>query len=98
MIQTYEGYFLEDGSFVPNGIRVKLPAGRRAIVNVFVEEVADDVTPQTATALQDRVDRINLILKVASDTENDLMTDDDWDEMLTLRAQTNAGLSRSVEL
>ena len=98
MIQTYEGYFLEDGSFVPNGIRVKLPTRRRAIVNVFVEEVADDVDMQTTTSLQDRIDRISLILKAASDTENDSMTDDDWDEMLNLRSQTNAGLTRSVEL
>jgi len=98
MIQTYEGYFLEDGSFVPNGIRVKLPTRRRAIVNVFVEEVANDMALQTTTALQDRIDRINLILEAAAETENDSMTDDDWDEMLTLRSQTNAGLSRSVEL
>ena len=98
MIQTYEGYFLEDGSFVPNGVRVKLPTRRRTIVNVFVEEVADYEDLQTATSLQDRIDRISLILKTASETENDSMTDDDWDEMLTLRSQTNAGLSRSVEL
>jgi len=98
MIQTYEGYFLEDGCFVPNGIQVKLPTRRRAIVNVFVEEAATDVALITATTLQDRIERINLILNEASDTETDSMTDNDWDEMLTLRSQTNTGLSRFLKL
>jgi len=97
MIQTYEGYFLEDGSFVPNGIRVKLPTRRRAIVNVFVEEVADDVNPQTDTETEDRVKRIESILAAAVDARDD-MTEDDWDEMLTLRSKSNAGLSRVVDI
>ena len=97
MIQTYEGYFLEDGSFVPNGIRVKLPTRRRAIVNVFVEEVADDVNPQTDTETEDRVKRIESILAAAVDAKDD-MTEDDWDEMLTLRSKSNAGLSRVVDI
>ena len=35
MIHTYQGYFTEDSRFVPDGINVKLPTGRRAIVNIF---------------------------------------------------------------
>jgi len=98
MVQTYQGYFTEDGRFIPDGISVKLPTRRRAIVNVFVEEKADNVLQEADTELQDRVQRISMIIKAASDAENDTLSDNDWDEMLTLRSQTNAGLSRVVEL
>jgi len=99
MIQTYQGYFQEDGRFIPDGILVKLPTRRRAIVNVFDDVVAGDNThPQTDAALQDRVERIRLILAAALEAEDDVMTEDAWAEMLTLRSQTNAGLSRPVNI
>jgi hypothetical protein len=41
MVKTYQGYFQEDGRFVPDGILAKVPSRRRAVVNVFVEEIAD---------------------------------------------------------
>ena len=98
MVQTYQGYFTEDGRFVPDGVFVKLPTRRRAIVNVFVEETADGILTEADRELQDRIQKISLIIKAASDAENDTLSDDDWGEMLTLRSQTNAGLSRVVEL
>jgi hypothetical protein len=99
-VQTYQGYFLEDGRFVTSGVKSKLPIRRRAIVNVFVEEVAKDSEAATNTNsfLSDRIQRIALLLADAANAENDVMTDDDWDEMLTLRSQTNSGLSRAVEI
>ena len=99
MIQTYQGYFQEDGRFVPDGVLVKLPIRRRAIVNVFDEEVVcEGETSKSDTALQDRIERIRLIITAALEAEDDVMTDNDWEEMLALRAQTNAGLSRAVDL
>ena len=44
MIQTYQGYFREDGRFVPDIISVQLPTRRRAIVNILEEEVAEKPT------------------------------------------------------
>jgi len=97
MVQTYEGYFSEDGHFIPYGIRVKMPSKRRAIVNVFINEETGESVSQDSE-LQSRIERIRLILKAASESENDVMTDDDWNEILSLRSQTNAGLSRTVEV
>ena len=93
MVQTYQGYFTEDGRFVPDGTHVKLPTRRRTIVNVFI----NDVTSQNDTALRDRIERIDKLLMAASDAEDE-MTNDDWDEMLTLRSKTNAGLSRAIDI
>ena len=99
MIQTYQGYFQEDGRFVPDGVMVKLPTRRRAIVNVFDDEViSDNEAPQTDAALLDRIERVSLFFAAALDAESDIMTDDDWGEMLNLRAQTNSGLSRVVDI
>ena len=39
MVKTYKGYFAEDGRFVSDGAMVKLPVQRRAVVNVFDDEV-----------------------------------------------------------
>jgi hypothetical protein len=99
MVQTYHGYFHEDVRFIPDGSFVKIPTRRRAIVSVFIEEVTkEDTIPQTDPALQDRIERIGHILAAASEAEDDIMTDDDWDEMQTLRSRTNAGLSRTVKM
>ena len=43
MVQSYKGYFVEDGRFVHDGVFVKLPTKRRAIVNVFDDEVISDM-------------------------------------------------------
>ena len=86
MVQKYQGYFTEDGRFVPNGIQVKLPIRKRTIVNVFLNESADDVTSEPDSALQNKIERIEKLLVAASDAEDE-MTDDDWTEMLTLRSK-----------
>ena len=100
MVKTYKGYFTEDGRFIPDGAKVKLPVRRRAVVNVFDEAVIDNEVTQDGDKiyLQDRIEKIALILASALAAEDDVMTDDDWDEMLTLRSQTNAGLSRAVTI
>ncbi len=41
-IRAYQGYFKDDGRFVPNDVLVKIPPLRRVIVNVL-EEQADDI-------------------------------------------------------
>lgn len=100
MVQTYQGYFTEDGRFIPNGTPVKLPTRRRAIVNILDEDIEDmanaDASKSDSDA-QDRVERIEMILAAALEAKDEL-TDEDWDEMLNLRAKTNAGLSRTVEI
>ena len=98
MVQTYQGYFQDDGRFIPDGVSVKVPTRRRAIVNVLDEIVEDDIdVSQKERDIKDRVDRIDLILAAALDAEDE-MTEEEWDEMLNLRAKTNAGLSRAVEI
>ena len=98
MVQTYQGYFQDDGRFIPDGISVKVPTRRRAIVNVLDEVVKDDTgVSQKEREIQSRVARIDLILSAALDAEDE-MTEEEWDEMLNLRAKTNAGLSRAVEI
>ena len=101
MVQTFKGYFSEDGRFVPDGVLVKLPIRRRAVVNVFDEEVIsdnEDAQDDITIAMRDRAERIRLILAAALSAEDDIMTDNDWNEMLYLRSQTNTGLSRAVDL
>ena len=77
MIQTYQGYFTEDGRFVHDGISIKLPTRRRAIVNVFLDETADDVTPQPDTALlkKERVAWLEEFWKLASEASDEEMPD-----------------------
>ena len=101
MVKTYKGYFAEDGRFVPDGAMVNLPVRRRAVVNVFDDEVIidnEDTHDDNKTYLQDRVERIAQILAAAMAAEDDVLTDDDWDDMLNLRSQTNTGLSRAVTI
>jgi len=99
VVQTYQGYFLEDGRFVPDGVCVKLPTKRRAIVNILEDEVVDDGdTSQSSESLEGRIDRIMVILDNAFAAESNALTDDEWEEMRNIRTQTNAGLSRLVEL
>jgi len=93
MIQTYQGHFGEDGRFVPEGIVMKIPVGRRAIVNILDDEI---VKPNTAH--QKKSDDINKILADALQVENSSLTDADWDAMTTLRSQANAGLARKIDL
>ena len=98
MVQTYQGYFQDDGRFIPDGVSVKVPTRRRAIVNVLDEIIEYDTdVSQKERDIQDRVDRIDLILAAALDAEDE-MTEEEWDEMLSLRARTNVGLSRAVEI
>ena len=74
MVQTYQGYFTEDGRFVHDGINIKLPTRRRAIVNVFLDETADDVTSQPDTVMQKNehvewLKEFHRLLAVAKDEE-----------------------------
>ena len=98
MVQTFQGYFKDDGRFIPDGVSVKVPTGRWAIVNVLDEKVEDDTdVSKKERDIQDRVARIDLILAAALAAEDE-MTEEEWDEMQNLRARTNAGLSRAVEI
>jgi hypothetical protein len=106
MIQTYQGYFIEDGRFVSDGLLVKIPTRRRAIVNILDDEI--DSTNHTVSNIdntaerQERVFAIKEIIADALKTETEVgggvLADADWDETSNLRKQTNAGLSRAVEL
>jgi len=99
MVQTYQGYFVEDGSFISDSTLIKLPTRRRAIVNILEEEVGEiDATSRSITSIQDKLERIRSILAAAKAEEDSTLSDDDWNEMLSLRSQSNAGLSRAVEV
>ncbi len=90
MIQTYQGYFAEDGRFIPDSLLAKIPIGRRAIVNVLDDEI---VQPRH----QEKKAIIKAIIVRAAEVEDGL-TDAEWGEMENIRSATNKGLSRVVEL
>ena len=94
MIQTYQGYFGEDGRFIPDIAVKKIPAGRRAIVNILDDEV---IVLRHNSENQNKLDEIKKILTKAAKAENEL-TDAEWREFTNLRAQSNAGLARKIEL
>jgi len=99
MVQTFQGYFVEDGRFFSDSTLVKLPTGRRAIVNILEEEVGETDAPSRSIAcIQDKLERIKSILTAAEAEEDSTLGDDDWNEMQSLRSQSNAGLSRVVEV
>jgi len=77
MVQTYQGYFTEDGRFVHDGINIKLPTRRRAIVNVFLDETADDVISQPDIELQkkERLAWLEEFWKLASEASDEEMPD-----------------------
>ena len=77
MVQTYQGYFTEDGRFVHDGKNIKLPTRRRTIVNVFLDETADDVTPQPDIALlkNNRIEWLKEFRKLASVASDEEMPD-----------------------
>lgn len=98
MIQTYQGFFLEDGRFFTGGQPVRLPTKRRVIINILDDETADipvntDVHHQQAAAV------IKFLSDIAAIRDEDsVMTDVDWDELASIRSRTNDGLSRIVDL
>ena len=96
MVQTYQGYFQEDGQFISGNTLIKLPTLRRTIVNILDDEPVVDQDANNVIH-QQRVDRILNIINQAREVESEL-TDDDWDELTNIRDLTNAGLSRTVEL
>ena len=98
MLLAYQGYFEEDGRFIPDGPPVKMPAKRRAIVNILDDEIPSfEDRSKTDTYHQQKAIAIKDIFADALDSESAL-TDDEWGEMTTLRSQTNVGLSRTVNI
>ena len=88
MIQTYEGYFKEDGYFITHNL-VKIPSNRRAIVNILEDEIID-----SQIACQQKVERLRKMFEEAGEAENEL-TDEEWEELENIRSQTN--FDRGVE-
>ena len=99
MIRTYQGFFQEDGRFITDGVLVKLPTKRRAIVNILDDEAAEahGITRLEANR-KPRASVIKDILADALAAEDSILTDADWVEMTNLRSRTNVGLSRAAEL
>jgi len=65
---------------------------------VFDDEITNEKEEQTDNALQERSERIRLILAAAVVAENDILTDTDWEGMANLRSQTNIGLLRNIDI
>jgi len=97
MVQTYQGYFQEDGQFISGNTLVKLPTLKRTIVNVLDDE-PEAVLDLKKKVDQQRVSRILNIITQAQAVENEGMSNEDWDELINIRSSTNNGLSRAVEL
>ena len=43
MIQTYQGYFKENGQFIANNTTVRIPSNRRVIINILDEIVDTEI-------------------------------------------------------
>jgi hypothetical protein len=56
MVQTYQGYFLEDGRLMTNGSPIRLPIRRRVIVNILEDEMGE-------TKVQSKAEKQNQSLK-----------------------------------
>ena len=75
MVQTYQGYFVEDGRFISDSALVKLPTRRRAIVNILEEEVVEvDAPSRSITSIQDKLERIRSILTTAKAEEDNTLS------------------------
>ena len=100
MIQTYQGYFQDDGRFIADGILVKLPAKRRAIVNIIDDEAtAPDVAADEKKHRRQAATVKKFLADVAAiKNEDNVMTDADWDELANIRSRTNNGFARTVEI
>ena len=100
MVQTYQGYFVEDGCFISDGSQVKFPSRRWAIVNILDDEVVDsdrgDID-KVEESTQSKLEIIRRILAEAKAAEDEL-TDEDWEELENIREKTNAGFSRMLDL
>ena len=98
-VKTYQGYFLEDGRLMMNGSPIKLPTRCRVIVNVLEDEMEEvGAIAQAEADSQKKAAAIHKILNDAHGAEDGVLTDADWEEMANLRAGTNAGLARKIEL
>jgi len=92
MMQAYQGYIDDNGVFVADNPSIRLPTKLRAVVSIFYDEPVESVDNRKS-----RLDAIKQALHDAAESENDL-TDADWDELASIRVQTNAGLARKIEL
>jgi len=81
-----KGYY-ENGNYFINDI-TSIPSQRTRVTVIFHD--VEDIRQQKVAAIKG-------ILADALKAESDL-TDEDWNEMANLRAQTNAGLAMTVEI
>jgi hypothetical protein len=97
---TYQGRLLEDGRFIPDSVRVKIPVPCRVVVSISEEEMeaAEPAANTSAHHRQAAAVKKFLASVAALEDEDDVMTEADWDEMANLRAGTNAGFARKIEL
>lgn len=87
--QAYTGSLLADGRIKFDTPSIKLPTPCRVVIKPLGNPTRPDA-PQ-------RVARFRKIMQEASAAENEL-TDADWDELENIRKDTNAGMSRTVDL
>jgi hypothetical protein len=97
MAEAYQGVLQADGRLMVNGSPVKSKAPRRVVFNFL-----DDTEATTADDAEHNR-QVTTVKKFLADIselkdEDDTMTDADWDELANIRARTNVGLSRRVEI
>ena len=80
-IQAYQGYFQADGRFVPDNILVKIPANRRAIVNIL-----DDEPTETKTLAQLQNEALKDFFSGIAEIDDEPIDDE-------FRAIVNSGIS-----
>ncbi|MDR1688396.1 MAG: hypothetical protein LBS21_07270 [Clostridiales bacterium] len=76
MVQTYQGYFREDGRFVSDSLQIKIPAKRRTVISVFEDEIAE-----AKTRSQRQSEALDTFLKEIKAVTNETITDDDYADL-----------------
>jgi len=96
MMQAYQGYFLEDGHFMVDNMPIRLPIKRRIIINVLEDEMEDVVT-NLGIERRKNIEAVMKAINNAAEAEDEL-SEDDWNELTNIRAKTNAGMARQVDI
>ncbi|MCL2249697.1 MAG: hypothetical protein FWC13_10555 [Oscillospiraceae bacterium] len=96
MIQTYQGYFVDDGQFIADGTSVRLPTRRRAVVNIFEDDIADSDVALVDSAREQKIARIQDALAKAQAAEDEL-SEEDWEEFKNLRLNNDKKAIHDIE-
>jgi hypothetical protein len=89
-VQAYQGYFREDGRFIPDSLLVKIPTNKRAIVNILDVEVVE--TKSRSQQQLEALDRFVDEIKSLDEQGIEPLTDEDFSALENNRVTFNRSL------